>query len=161
MKLTIRPARATDQRFVAATWSNNWKRPDEIGLLAPAPWREAIFRSVEVLLARPGVRVLVAADADSVAGDADIFGYLALYEAAGEPLPLVLFCYVKPGARRSGLARALFRRAGLDPAAPFPYACHTRCATELREAGKTPHATWRPELGRLTNPHERTDHVDD
>lgn len=160
MRLVIRPLRPSDRRFVAATWAQAWRRPVEAGLISVAAWRQAAFRTVEELLGVAGVAVTVVVDRDSASGDADLFGYLALQHVAGEPMPLILFCYVKRDYRRNGLARALLREAGLDLAMPLPCVCWTRDATELREAGKLPNAQWRPDLGRRINP-DRSDPHDD
>lgn len=152
MRPVFRPMVATDRAFIAASWSLAW-RPDEVSLLPPRSWRAAVYELIESLLQRPGVNVSVVADADSTAGDADAFAYLVTFERSDAPLPLVLFCFVKPGARRSGLATALLKRAGYEPADPIPYACHTRGAAKMR-AGKFRAAQWRPDLCPLTYPRE-------
>ncbi len=77
MRLTYRAASTADHSFIAATWSTCWGRPPEASLVTPAAWRTAVWSSVPALLERPDVRVLVAADADSATGDADLFGWLA------------------------------------------------------------------------------------
>ncbi len=169
MRAVFRPMLPTDRRFIAATWSVHWWRPVEVQLLTRRAWRGAVFGTVagwidhdgiavqNGVLDRPGVNTLVVADADAAAGDADVFGYLVTYEHTDEPLPLVLFLFVKDGARGAGLATQLLKRVGFDPAGPIPYACHTQHATVLREAGKFPHAQWRPELARLMLPREDQD----
>ena len=160
MRAVFRPLLPSDRRFIAATWSMHWRRPVEAALLLRSEWRSAVFNSALWSLDRPGVNVLVVADADAAAGDADVFGYLVTYEQTGEPLPLVLFMFVKDGARGAGLATQLLKRVGLDKDGPIPYACHTQHATVLREAGKFPHAAWRPELVRLMFPREDHDDAD-
>ncbi|MEK7383443.1 MAG: hypothetical protein AAB262_09165 [Elusimicrobiota bacterium] len=160
MRAIFRPLLPTDRRFIAATWSMHWWRPAECALLLRSAWRSAVFNSVLWVLDRPGVNVLVVADADAVAGDADVFGYLVTYEPVGEPVPLVLFLFVKDGARRVGLATQLLRRVGLEPDSPITYACHTPTAAVLHEAGKFPLAQWRPELARLISPREDRDDAD-
>jgi hypothetical protein len=156
MRLVHRDIKPSDVAFIAATWSQAWPRPAEAGIVSPAAWKRAVYESVGEVLERPGVRVRVVADADAPAGDSDVFGYLVWQEVAGQPLPLLHFCFVKADARLTGVARALFRAARIDPAQPLPCACWTRHATDLRAAGKLPAAQWRPELGRLRNPAPRT-----
>jgi GNAT superfamily N-acetyltransferase len=156
VKLVHRDLKPSDRPFIAATWSQAWPRPMEAGVVTSAAWKSAVFASVGELLDRPDVHVRVVADADADAGDADVFGYLVWQEVAGEALPVLLFCFVKADARRTGLARALLRAARIDPALPLPCACWTRSVTELRAAGKLPAAQWRPDLGRLRHPAPRT-----
>jgi GNAT superfamily N-acetyltransferase len=173
MKPVTRPAKPADHDFIAATWSTCWGRPPEASCVTPAAWRTAVWASVPAILARPDVRVLVAADADTADHVTDLFGWLAwkpravecvvngytrrpTYRLAeGGPLPLVFCAYVKRDYRRNGIARSLFRAAGIDLAGEFVYACHTRAASALADAGKI-RATWCPALGRL--PQERNRH---
>lgn len=170
MRLHYRAAVPADHDFIAASWSGCWGRPREVGFLTRAAWRTAAWASVPTLLASPAVRALVAADADTTDGIADLFGWLVykplavervvdgytrtpIYRhAEGGPMPIVFCAFVKRDARRSGIARGLFRAADIDPRAPFVYACHPHDARDLDaivKAGKIPNAAWCPNLGRL------------
>lgn len=172
MRLHYRPAIPGDHDFIAATWSTCWPRPHEASCLTPAAWRTAVWSSIPSVIARPDMRVLVAADADTTDHVADLFGWLAWKPRAvervvngytrgvsyrlaeGGPMPLVFCCFVKHGARRAGVARGLCRAAGIDPAADLAYVCRSRAVDVLADANKLPRATWCPHLGRL--PQERT-----
>lgn len=175
MRLTYRAALPADHNFIASTWSTCWSPPREVSLLTLGAWRTAVWSSVPTILARPDLRVLVAADADSPTGDADLFGWVAwkphavelvtattyvrriTYRLADDgALPLVFCAFVKSAARRSGVARGLFRAAAIDPRAPFAYVCRTSVVDDLDSAGKIPRAVWCPHLGR--SPHERNRH---
>jgi hypothetical protein len=156
------PPAPCDLAFVAASWSGAWHQPPEASLVTTVAWRAAVWASVPAIVARPDVRVLVAADGDAADHVADLFGWLAWSERPGTA-PAVLFCYVKSAYRFDphtrtgpGIARRLFERARIDPRAAFAYVCLTGHARRLRDAGKLPHAKWRPDLGRPA--HERTPH---
>ncbi len=156
------PPAPCDLAFVAASWSGAWHQPPEASLLTHVAWRAAVWASIPEIIARPDVRVLVAADGDATDGIADLFGWLAWIERP-HAAPSVLFCYTKAAVRfdlrtRTGprIARRLFDRAGIDPRTAFTYVCLTGHAKRLRDAGKIPHAKWRPDLGRPL--HERNPH---
>lgn len=159
------PPAPCDRAFIAATWSAYWRRPPEASCLSPTAWRSAVWQSVPGILERNGMRALVAADADTTDGLADLFGWIVWKPRAvecvmnkytrrpmynlvdGGPMPLVFFVFVKAAYHRLGIARGLFRAAGIDARADFAYACHARAASDL--SNKIPNAEWCPKLGRL------------
>lgn len=70
-------------------------------------------------------------------------------EVVTSDLPLVHFCFVKQTYRHLGLARALFKVAGLDPTAPYLYSCKTSNVSKLEKAGVMPRARWFPLSARF------------
>jgi hypothetical protein len=159
VKLVIRPMHATDRTFVVESWISSYRRSPHAGLISMGAWHEVMTATIDAILARPGVQVLVAADADAAAGESDLFGWLAWMPH--EDGPYVFFVYVKHAARydtasRTGprIATRLFQHARIDPRGRFSYACLTHVVGSLSAAGKIPRAKWRPLLGRF--PEERT-----
>ena len=59
------PPAPCDLAFVAASWSGAWHQPPEASLVTTVAWRAAVWASVPAIVARPDVRVLVAADGDA------------------------------------------------------------------------------------------------
>lgn len=122
-----------------------------------ADWHEFMTRTIGGILARPHVRVLVAADADATDHVADLFGWLVWMAREGQP-PLVFYAYVKHAFRfdprtSTGprIASRLFRHAGIDPKERFDFACQTHIVGSLKAAGKIRNAEWRPLAGRFPN----------
>jgi hypothetical protein len=157
-----RPMQPGDRRFVVASWTSSYRRSPHAGLIDDDDWWAVMSAQVEKVLARPGVRVVVAADPTETDGVADLFGYLVWEPPAPTRRePLVFYCYVKQGYRwdpdskhNPRIASGLFKAAGIDPRAPFLFVCNTQAVTYLSEAGKLPRATWRPLLGRNFKPRD-------
>lgn len=154
MRLTVRPMQPADRSFVVESWISSYRRSPHAGLISMAAWHEVMTATIDGILARPAVRVLVAADADAADHTADLFGWLAWMPHADGPL--VFFAYTKHAYRydpttRTGprIASRLFRHAGIDPRGRFSYACLTHVVGTLSASGKIPRAKWRPLLGRF------------
>lgn len=107
----------------------------------PAFARHIITRN----LARPGMAALVAYHPEAVAGDSDLYGWLAYtrdYQVmkrgrlSSADVPLIAYVYVKATFRGMGIARDLLAAAGID--GRFNYARNTPVVTQLDRAGKIP-----------------------
>jgi GNAT superfamily N-acetyltransferase len=104
----IRSPRATDQSFVAATWTRTMQRVRGEG--------RAIGKLVDRVLERADTRCLVL----SPAHDPDRIHAWIVY-AEGPKVPLVHYVFTRPEHRRKGYARELLARAGvrIDAASVF------------------------------------------
>jgi len=162
MRIVYRRMKPDDRAFVVNSWLRSFRRAPSAGLIAMGRWSAVMVPEIEDILDRPRVRVLVAADPTATDHVADLFGHLVWEDDEHGGLPLVYYCYVKHAYRGSGLARGLMNKAGIDPTSAFPYVCQTQAVSYLRDAGKLPHARWRPLLGRSNerNQHEREERED-
>lgn len=181
MRLTIRPMKPRspdwtpdslpdDRSFVVESWISSYRhRPALVGF---HDWHGVMTLAVGRIIALPGVKVIMATDADAEPGIADLLGWMA-YEpravtrayndetrrweyrrvpsADRTPAdePLCWYVYTKATYRKNGVARRLFRHAGIDPRGRFHYVCDTNAVDALRSAGKIPRATLRLGLGRI------------
>ena len=158
MRVVYRRARdADDRNFAAITWRASFRRSPYGGLTQMSRWVESTDADIALILAKPRVNIMIAADPDAKGRDADLFGHI-VWEAPrqtgalidlGTP-PLIYFLYVKHDYRGNGFARGLMRAAGIDAVKPYNFVCRTHAADSLRDAGKMPRARWRPLLGRVT-----------
>lgn len=142
--IAIRASEARDERFVIASWLSSWRDSYSAGLIQDADWFTVMWPQLEKLLARPGVRCLVAADTDEPEHVADLFGFVAA--DTSRPTPLLLYVYVKQAYRRAGLARRLLEAVGVDPGGRFEYACKQPLPAAL--FAKVPYARWNPLAAR-------------
>jgi GNAT superfamily N-acetyltransferase len=169
--IRYRTATEADRALVLDSWVDSYKFSHAAGLVHLDDWDEVMTRQVNRVLDREGVMVWVAADSDFAQAKADILGWICIErdfdvstsvwrngkrEKVIEPseCPLVHFCYVRQPYRGSGVARALFKAARIDPAARFLYTCNTAAATKIRAAGKIPDSHWSPLIAR--HPKRRT-----
>lgn len=154
MKLITRVMQPDDRSFVVESWISSYRRSPHAGLVSMVAWHEVMSATIDGILARPEVRVLVAADADATDNVANLFGWMAwMPHAEG---PYVFFVYVKHAYRfdreaRTGprIATRLFRAARIDPRGRFNYASNSHVVGEICAAGKIPRAKWKPLIGRF------------
>jgi hypothetical protein len=131
-----------DLAFVVSTWSRAFKASPTAGMIADEDWAGVMHGQIRKLIARPGVRTVVACDP---AEPRFLYGFIA-----GDPeLRVVHFCYVKQPFRRAGCARGLFNALGIDPLLPFRFTCWTYAVPEL--GAKTPRATYDANLARYAD----------
>jgi hypothetical protein len=139
MKVGHRDADGEDLSFVVSTWSRSFKASPTAGMIADDDWAGVMHAQIRKLLARPGVRTVVAFDQDD---PQFLFGFIA-----GDPeLRVVHYLYVKQPYRRAGHARRLFGALGIDPLLPFRFTCWTYAVPEL--GSKVPRAAYDPNLAR-------------
>lgn len=158
MRLVTRPMGPPDRSFVIESWISSYRRSPHAGLISMDAWHEVMAPTIAQIIDRPGVRTIVAADADAQDEIANLFGWLSWMPHADGPL--VFYVYVKHAVRydiasRTGprIATRLFCAAGIDPRRPFLYACNTHAAGSIAAAGKIPRAKWRPIEGRFPKEH--------
>lgn len=149
---------AIDRPFVISGWSSSLRNSKTAGLIAMSRWSSVMHVEIGALIDHPQNTTIVAYlpgqfVASSRGPRPFHYGFLSI----GEPvetrrgwLPHVLYCYVKSGSRRGrerfglerGYASQLFAHLGIDPRAPFVYACSTGVVADL--AAKIPLAKLNP-----------------
>lgn len=170
--LAYRPATKSDLRLVVDSWVSSYRTAHAAGMIAMDDWREVMCAQVQKVLDRPGVEVLVAYKPGE-SPPLDVYGWLALereYRISATVrersrwgrrrmvqgrCPLVHYVYVLDAFREKGVARGLFRKAGVDPAKEFLYSCKTGFVSKLLP--KIPLAKWRPLIARYPKKAETND----
>lgn len=140
MTVAYRPAAARDRAFIVSGWSTSYRTSYSAGMIAMDDWSTVMHTQIEKVLDRPGCTTIVAHNPDDPDPIADLYGFIA----ADPRERYVFYVYVKHHHRRRGFARGLFGAVGIDPRRAFGYACSTRSAIEIIEAGKAPMAKWDP-----------------
>jgi GNAT superfamily N-acetyltransferase len=154
VKLAFRDAESADDRkFAISSWLDASKHSYSSGLIAMDDWYAVQWPQYEKALARAGMRTIVAYEATD---PGFLYGFVAAdptdqriqdKKGATRWWPgLVLFVFVKQSYREHGIAKALFREVGINPAAPFLFACNTQQASRL--SSKVPNARFNPLAAR-------------
>jgi hypothetical protein len=143
--IAYRRATAADMAFVVDSLLDSFRTSHAAGLIAMGDWKVVMTRQVALLFARPGVEIHVAYHPGDTDHIADVYGWLALERSP--PTPMVLYAYTKQAYRRLGIARSLFKAAGLEPTGPWEYAAKTGLVTKLLP--KMPNAKWNPLRARF------------
>lgn len=155
--ITYRPALAADRAFIVSGWSSSYRESRDC-TTPMAMYARHKHEEVESHISRVGAQVLVA-ETSVLAGflcfetDARIVDELGAAVA-----DYVFYVYVAQPFRKRGVARGLFRAAGIDPASRFHYACRTLSSWELRS--ETPMARYSPYYARYS-PEENQKHERD
>lgn len=157
--LAYRIAEQEDLRFVLDSFLDSFKPSHAAGLIGMDDWRRVMTEQFFRILERPTVEVWVAHNPQAENPEANIYGWLA--HEQGHPLPYVIYCYVKNGYRRKGLARRLLKMAGINPAQPFEYAAKTSTLTKGGVRAAMPLAKWNPLAIRRKHPETRRNSVKD
>lgn len=140
--IAVRPMQSDDRAFVVSGWSSSLRLSRDISFIPMARWAELMRPVIEAVLARPAARTLVA------------HGEVLQGFVSFEPR-YVLYLYVAQPFRRNGIARSLLEAAGIDPSAPFGYACRTRASWELIVLHrKAPFAVYDPYRARFDDNNE-------
>lgn len=150
MTAAVRRMTPEDRMFVISTWSSSYRTSHQAGLISMASWADIMHRQIVRIISHPAVTTLVAYEPGVTdhKGRAFLYGFLTC--ATQQTVPYVYYVYVKSpyreGKRRfqltKGHAELLFEAAGIDPRAPFAYACHTPTVSDL--ARKIPLAELNP-----------------
>ena len=169
--LAYRSAVSSDMPMVVATWADSFRTSRSAGLISMEDWLTVMVPQVRRVLARPGVAVHVACHPGEDDRRSDLYGWIAWETDYSMPavlneggrheralvkadVPLVHFVYVKSPYRRMGIARGLFRSAGVGDR--FNYTCNTAVLSKLRD--KISRAAWTPLVARHPkNEPRRTD----
>lgn len=144
-----------------------WSVPCECGRPIRYDFGAVMEVTLARLLQRPGLTTWVAYDPYARPPN-DLYGYLVVEQGANVPSyvpggpdggyqlkiesatePLVHFVFVKSHVRGHGVARALFKAAGVDSQQPFLYTCKTSNVSKLEKAGVMPRARWFPLSARF------------
>lgn len=133
MTVAFRKLEAGDRRFVLDAWASSYRLSHFAGLVSVADWYRIMDEQIGKLLDRRGVATTVAYDDDADTA-VELNGFITVdltgfkqEDGSGSlqrvDQPYVFYCFVKKDYRRRGIARALFRAAGVDPRKPFTFAC--------------------------------------
>ncbi len=162
MSLAYRRADAGDLDFIIGGWVDSYRTSRAAGLIQMADWPGIMSDQVRKVLARPGVVAWVAYHPGEKDRIADLYGFIVVetdYEVVRSDringrwqrhrvkadVPLVHYVMVKQAFRRMGVARGLFKAAGVG--GQFNYTCHTPIVTTL--AAKIPGARWEHLVARF------------
>jgi len=153
--LAYRPAIDSDMRLVVEGFLDSYRTSHAAGLISMERWHDVMKNEWMTILARPGTEVFVAYCPDEKGTMSDLYGYIVVersYEHKGEPMPFVVYIYVKHSFRKKGwhIFSGLFKAAEIDPSEPFHYACKTAAVSRLKP--KTPKAQWKPLAMRFPPP---------
>lgn len=163
MSLAYRRATADDLPMIVETWSDNYRCSRSAGLVSMDDWDDIMPGQIRKILARPGVEAFVACHPEETDHVADLYGWIAVergYEVMRSGYrdgrhvrsrvtatePLIHYVYVKKGYRKMGLARGLFKAAGITDD-QFNYTCRTAIVSHL--AAKIPRARWEHLVARF------------
>lgn len=141
MTVAFRKMEPGDRRFVLDSWATSYRLSYQAGPIAVEDWFTVINPQLSKVLDRPGVTTTVAYDPDADAAveldgfiTADLTGFQQA-DGSGRlrwhDQPYVFYCFVKKDYRRRGIARALFRAAGIDLSKPFTFYCKTPVLSQL------------------------------
>jgi hypothetical protein len=125
--------------LVHGSWRSSFRGSFAAGPIPMTIYDDVYRQVIANILARPA-SVVVAYHPEADAGQADLYGWLC-YEPG-----VVHYAFVKLGYRRSGIARGLFKAAGIDPQSEWTYTFKTEMATKL--AAKIHRARWNPLAAR-------------
>ncbi len=153
MTVAYRLAEPEDRVFIVDAWVSSYRTAHAAGMIAMEDWREIMWRQVEKVLDRPTTDTVVAYEPEETDHLADLQGFITADISAAAPY--VFYVYVKESFRRAGYARGLFRALGIDPAAPFTYACKTAAVADLVRMRKIPCSKWDPLAARFANKMEQ------
>lgn len=155
----IRRALPADLKFVRDSWRDSHRMSHTAGPIPMNRYREVYDDAIGQLLTRPDVVALVAHE-QGEAPPYDLLGFICVehnvqapvrvreQQRVGDrfvgyrwvdrfeplPQPLVHYVYVKQDFREHGLARALFKAAGVDPARPWVHTYSTAIVSKIRHA---------------------------
>lgn len=133
-----RKASEADRIFIDYGWLDSYRWAHAAGMIHMDDWKIVMLPQIERVRSRPKTITMVAEEPDALAG--------FICCEPGNPA-LVFYVYVKEQYRRAGVARGLFKSAGVDPDDRFIYACKTAVVTEL--ARKLPMARFDPYAARF------------
>ena len=140
MRLAFRPAAgrgSEDRRFIVSTWSSSYKKSHSAGVIHTDDWATMMHPQFERHLDRLDARAVIVYEKSD---PGFYYGWIA--GDTSESTPVVFYVYCKEAYRRTGIARALFKAFGVDPAGYFVYVCGTPDAIQLQR--KIPRARFNP-----------------
>ena len=144
VSVTFRLVTADEMNYVYGGWLASFRTSHGAGVVRMARYAEVYSDTITHILRRPGADVVVAELGGALCG--------FLCAERGHRLPVVHFVLVDKASRRSGIARGLFRAAGVDPMKPFVFTFKTGVITRLR--AKIPMAKYDPLQARFDETQE-------
>jgi GNAT superfamily N-acetyltransferase len=155
--VTYRPGEAEELGFIVSSWQKSFRTAYAAGLIQMTDWADVMEPQLCKVLARPAVRVWVAANPHTEDRRLDVHGWIAVEHdpdgAIDREPPLIHYCYVKQAYRRMGLATGLVKAAGIDTSVEFHYTCKTPVVTKIA----LPCGRWRPLRARFAPKHRTED----
>lgn len=167
-ELDHRPALPRDAAFVVDSWSDSYRTSYAAGLSPMPLYQKHIRESLAWLFTERKPQVLIAYRPDGTGYD--IYGWICFERGLTAPqqvreggkfvtrvMPIgvvVHYLYVKEAYRRLGIARYLFKVAGIDLRSDWIFSCKT-AASERITKRLAPHARWNPLLARFPNTGQR------
>lgn len=153
--IAFRPATLDDRAFIKDTWLDSYRLSHSAGILPMNRWYPVMQSVLDDLLDKEGTRTIVAYEPE-VESRFHHYGFIS-YNADIKP-PCVYYVFVLAEYRqgkekhglREGVARQLFRAAGIDPNSRFTFACKTGAVGTLLR--KIPLAKFNPLIARFENP---------
>jgi GNAT superfamily N-acetyltransferase len=153
VNVDFRDAADTDRTFVISSWLDASKHSHSAGLIQMSDWYSTMWIQYEKAMDRQDMRTIVAFEKTD---PSFLYGFIVA-DPTDQRIPekdgsvrwypgLVLFVFVKQSYRREGIARQLFKQAGIEPHRQFLYGCNTQQASRL--ASKVPAARFNPLAGR-------------
>ncbi len=145
--LAYRPAIDADLGLVFGAWKSSF-RSTFLAMFEPPLGRcpfpvdrydEVMRETITRIVGRPDARVIVAYHPGELERKADLYGFLC-YELAVTCAPMVHYCFVKKNYREHGIARGMFRAAGIDAGGLFTFTHRTPAVKSLGQ--KIGRACW-------------------
>jgi len=157
VSLAYRPADLADLGFIIDGWASSYRTSRSAGMIAMEDWDAVMHPQVKKVLQRPGCMTWVAYHPGETDHLADLYGFITVerdYDihlnefvrgrhqrrVVRTDVPLVHYVYVRHRQRQNGIARGLFKAAGVNPRERFNYTCRTAEVSDL--AAKIPRAEW-------------------
>ena len=148
--LQYRLASGEDFRFIRRAFLDSYCSAHAAGLISMRSWSRVMSAEWEAILERPGTKVFVAYHPEEKDANTDLYGFLAVetsYTSKGEPMPFVIYAYVKHRFRKKyGILRGLFAAANISLDDEFHYGCKTA------EVKNKQHTQWKPMYLRFPPP---------
>ena len=169
MTASFRRMIPVDLDFVISGWSSSYRNSKTAGLISMDRWANVMHAEIRHLIDTGRADVTVCYEpgqfVESVRGPRPFhYGFVAMGPRVATrrgSLPYVLYVYVKSAYRQGrqrlelerGYASQLLEHVGVDPRAPFVYACSTGVVSDL--ARKIPLSEYNPLPIRYQEPHEQ------
>jgi GNAT superfamily N-acetyltransferase len=168
MSLAYRLAEERDLALVVDSWLKSYRDSHAAGLIPVDMWASVMAPIIrDRILTRPGLAVWVAYHPGESQPN-DVHGWICVerdYKVrlrgrerldgskptwvekwVTETAPCVHYVYVKEKRRKMGIARGLFKAAGVNPLERFNYSCKTGVVSELKRV--IPSSSWMPDIPR-------------
>jgi hypothetical protein len=147
--IAYRLAVESDLPFIYGGWLASFRTSHGAGVVPMSMYGAVYTEAINQILRRPAADVVIAHWPGETVGD--LVGFLCAEKAPH--LPVVHYCYVDKASRKAGVARGLFKAAGIDPSKPFLFTFRTGVVSRLRD--KIPSSHFDPLQARFDTTEER------